>query len=121
MNPAVARRNVARQIARNPTDIWIKRVVEMDDGAGGTIRQEVALPAQTVRLFMSSLGQTRGVATEAVQMQVQRWGMLAGWDADIRAGDAFTAQGRSFRVRDIDQAATGGEVVALHVDLEEVS
>ncbi|HHY47098.1 MAG TPA: hypothetical protein GX506_07360 [Firmicutes bacterium] len=121
MNPAIARRNVEKQIARNPTDIWIKRIVEMGDGAGGTIQQEITLPVQIVRIFLSSLGQTREIATEAVQMQVQRWGMLARWDADIQVGDTFTAQGRSFRVRGINQAATGGEVVALHVDLEEVS
>ncbi|NPV80742.1 MAG: head-tail adaptor protein [Firmicutes bacterium] len=121
MNPAIARRNVERQIQRNPTDIWIKRIVEADDGAGGTIRQEIMLPVQTVRVFMGTYSQSKEIATEAVQMQIQRWGMLARWDADIQLGDVFTAQGRSFRIRDIDQVATGGDVIALHVDLEEVS
>lgn len=121
MNAMLARRLVEQQIARNPTEIQITRMLKVDDGAGGTIRQTVTLPAQTVRLFMSSLGQTKQSTTEAAQVQVQRWGMLTRWDAEVQPGDTFTIGSRPFRVVDVDPVRTGGEVVSLHADLEEVS
>ena len=53
MNAAQARRNVERQIARNPSSIVIQRMREVDDGAGGSYRETVGLPAQTVRIGRS--------------------------------------------------------------------
>ncbi|HOB44153.1 MAG TPA: hypothetical protein PKH75_13425, partial [Bacillota bacterium] len=88
MNVAQARRNVERQIARNPTNIVIKRTQEVDDGAGGSYRETVELPAQTVRIFMSSM-QAQTVSKVGGQIQTQRWGLLATWDADIATGDEF--------------------------------
>jgi|GEM_PF-4706207 len=88
MNVAQARRNVERQIARNPTNIVIKRTQEVDDGAGGSYRETVELPAQTVRIFM-----TAGASTEAAgvggHVRAVGWGLLATWDADIATGDEF--------------------------------
>jgi len=88
MNVAQARRNAERQIARNPTNIVIKRTQEVDDGAGGSYRETVELPAQTVRIFMSSM-QAQTVSKVGGQIQTQSWGLLATWDADIATGDEF--------------------------------
>ena len=120
MNAMQARRNAERQIARNPTNIVIKRTQEVDDGAGGSYRVTVELPAQTVRIFMSSM-QAQTVSKVGGQIQTQSWGLLATWDADIATGDEFQADGRRFTVRTVSPASTGGAVTAIHADLEEVS
>ena len=120
MNAAQARRNVERQIARNPSSIAIKRMREVDDGAGGSYRETVGLPAQTVCIFMSSM-QAQTVSTVGGQIQTQRWGLLGLWDADIVKGDEFQVDGRRFTVRTVSPASTGGAVTAIHADLEEVS
>lgn len=120
MNVAQARRNVERNIARNPLSVIIQRgVIEKPDGAGGTIIEPVMLPDQTVRIFMSAMG-AQSTAKEGGQIQVQRWGLLAKWDADIQADDTFDVDSRQFRVRGISPVRTGGQVVSLQVDLEEV-
>ena len=123
MNVAQARRNAERQIARNPSSIVIKRSREVDDGAGGSYRETVELPAQTVRIFMSTLAGTDAKDSTGLggHIQTQRWGCLAMWDADIDKGDTFTHQGRQFRIRSISPASTGGQTTAIHADLEEVS
>lgn len=121
MNAVTARRNVARQIIRNPVNIVITRSAnEVPDGAGGTIRESVNLPAQTVRIFMSTMG-AQSTAKEGGQIQVQRWGLLAKWDADIQPDDAFTHNGRQFKVRSVIPVTTDGQVVGYQADLEEVS
>ena len=122
MNAAQARRNVERQIARNPSSIAIKRMREVDDGAGGSYRETVGLLAQTVRIFMSTFAGTDAKDTGlGGHIQTQRWGLLAMWDADIDKGETFTHQGRQFRIRSISPASTGGQTTAIHADLEEVS
>lgn len=118
MNVVQARRNVARQIARNPTEIVITRMVEADDGAGGVVRKAVELPAQTVRIFVSSMSE-QCITKEGGQVQKQRWGLLAGWDADIQPGDMF--QSGRFRVCGATRVTTGGEVASWQADLEEVT
>ena len=143
MNAMQSRRNVERQIARNPSSIVIKRSREVDDGAGGSYRVTVELPAQTVRIFMSSM-QAQTVSKVGGQIQTQSWGLLATWDADIATGDEFqvgrewvflsptfpvyaiiltgeATDGRRFTVRTVSPASTGGAVTAIHADLEEVS
>lgn len=121
MNVVQARRLAERNIARNPTSIVIKRIVDVDDGAGGSYKGEVELPAQTMRIFLSSMNQTKDVVGEGGQLQVQRWGLLAKWDADIQVDDKFEVDGRRFRVRSISLVRTGGVIVSHQVDLEEVS
>lgn len=123
MNAMQARRNVERQIARNPSSIAIKRSQEVDDGAGGSYRETAELPAQTVRIFMSTFAGTDAKDSTGLggHIQTQRWGLLALGDADVVKGDVFTHQGRQFRVRSISPASTGGQTAAIHADLEEVS
>lgn len=123
MNAMQARRNVERQIARNPSSIAIKRSQEVDDGAGGSYRETAELPAQTVRIFMSTFAGTDAKDSTGLggHIQTQRWGLLAMWDADVVKGDVFTHLGRQFRVRSISLASTGGQTAAIHADLEEAS
>lgn len=120
MNVAQARRLAERNIARNPTSIVIRRIQDIDDGAGGSYKGEVELPAQTMRIFMSGMSQQK-VVSEGGQLQVQRWGLLAKWDADIQVDDKFEVDGRAFGIRSIFPIRTGGEIVSCQVDLEEVS
>lgn len=119
MNPTQARRNVRNHIIRNPTEVVIRRIQETDDGAGGVIRKEMALPAQIVRVFISGAQQQETTAVGGVA-QKQRWGMLAEHDADIQVGDTLVHAGSRFVVRDANHASTGGEAVALHCELDEV-
>lgn len=123
MNAMQARRNVERQIARNPSSIVIQRTQEVSDGAGGSYCETVELSTQTVRIFMSTFAGTDAKDKGGVggQIQTQRWGLLAIWDADIVKGDVFTHQGRRFSVRALSPASTGGQTTAIHADIEEVS
>lgn len=123
MDVEAARRRARLQIQRNPTDIWIQRKSVVDDGAGGVLAQEtVALSVQTVRIFSPIVRtQTKQVSSEAGQFQVQTWGLLAEWDADIQPDDRFSAMGRNFRVIETVPKHAGGGVVSLEVDLGEVS
>lgn len=120
MNAMQARRHTEQSIARNPTTIVITRTQNTDDGAGGSYQETVELPAQTVRIFMSSM-QAQTVSKVGGQIQTQSWGLLALWDADIVKGDEFQVDGRRFTVRTVSPASTGGAVTAMHADLEEVS
>lgn len=121
MNAAQARRLTERNIARNPTSIVIKRIQDIDDGAGGSYKGEVELPAQTMRIFLSSMSQTKDIVGEGGQLQVQRWGLLAKWDADIQVDDKFEVDGRQFGIRSVSPVRTDGEIASYQADLEEVS
>lgn len=120
MNATKVRQLAERSISRNPTSIVIRRAVDVEDGAGGSYKDKVALPAQTVRVFMSSMNQTKDIVGEGGQFQVQRWGLLTSWDADILVDDEFKIDGRQFRVRSISPVRAGGEIVSYQADLEEV-
>jgi hypothetical protein len=119
LNAAQVKRNVALQISKNPSTITITRTSYTDDGAGGKIKSTTTTKAQTVRIFMSASSEQQ-IVNEGGQIQVQQWGLLAKSDADIKQEDVFTFDSRTFRVRSILPARTGGQTVAFHVDLEEV-
>jgi hypothetical protein len=120
MNVNLARKSLARNIARNPTTIVIQRgVMEKEDGAGGSIKVPNILPSQTVRIFISSLDHKQ-TAKEGGQIQVQRWGMVATHETDIQKGDTFSVNSRKFRVRGITETSTAGQLIGFQVDLEEV-
>lgn len=122
MKASQARRLAERNIARNPLSVVIQRgVIEKPDGAGGTIIEPVMLPAQTMRIFLSAMSQTKDVVGEGGLIQVQRWGLLAKWDADIQVDDKFEVDGRRFGIRSIFPVRTGGEIASYQADLEEVS
>lgn len=120
MNAARARALVDRQIARNPATITLQRMAEVDDRAGGTYRVTVSVPPQAVRIFMTASSSAKDAMGVGGHVQIQRWGLLASWDADIREGDTFTHGGRLYRVHALTQVSTGGEVTAIQAELEEV-
>lgn len=120
MNPNQARRTVKGHIKRNPTSIEIQRIQETDDGAGGVIKTTITLPAQIARVFMTETNAI-DATNEGGIVQSHRWSLLAEHDADVKRGDTFQHLGMTFRVQDVNPASTGGEVVALHAALNEVS
>lgn len=121
MNPALARCLTERSIERNPAAIVIQRIAEISDGAGGTMRVPQDVPEQTVRIFVGALASAKDSTGTGGHVQVQRYGLLAKWDADIQEGDVFTYDGRQFRVHSITPVSTGGVRTALQAELEEVS
>lgn len=120
MNVMQARRNVERQIASNPSSIALRRSRDVSDGAGGSYRETMELPAQTVRIFMTAAASTEAAGVGG-HVRAVGWGLLGAWDADIAAGDEFAHRDRRFRVRSVNPASTGGQVTAIQAEIEEVS
>lgn len=109
-------------INENLVSVTVHRVEYLDDAAGGRYKRESDLPAFIGRLVP---GQSRQVIdTEAGQVQEASMLLLAPWDADVRAGsdvqDTFTANGRSYRVRQVTPRRWQGEVYGVQAALEEV-
>lgn len=124
MNANQRRLLTLQAIARNSTGIVITRYPMIDDGAGGEYpdtQNLQILPVQNVRIFMSSFSEAQNRTNEGGQIQVQRWGLLAKWDADIKKNDIFAVKDQTFRVFDVNPVRYAGEVVSLQVDIEEVS
>lgn len=114
-------------ISEDPVEVAIHRVAFVDDGAGGRLKEE-ATPAPFVGRVYT--GQGRGGAprillAEAGGTRLAPLGLLAPWDADVRAGsnveDTFEAAGRRYRVRQVIPRLWRGETYALHCVLEEVA
>jgi hypothetical protein len=119
MSAAQARRLVERQIARNPSEIEMLRTELQETPGGGTKRVASTLPTQTMRIFLSSM-KAENIVQEGGTFQVQRWGLLARWDADIQRDDEFTHDGRQFRVRSVLPVSKDGMRTGYQADLEEV-
>ena len=124
MNVNQRRLLTLKAIARNPSAIVITRYPLIDNGLGGSCRDTQnpqTLPTQDVRIFMTSWGSPRTSTSEGGVIQIQKWGLLARWDADIEKEDEFTIDNQTFRVVDVNPIRYLGEVVSLQVELEEVS
>lgn len=120
MSALEALRNAhARAIAEDPVEIVLHRVEVVDDGAGGNAKQEIDLPPFTGRLVPSRT-QPRVVVSEAGRASTFDWMLLAPHDADVRVGDTFTVNGRTFRVARVIDRRLGGEPFAVQAYLEEV-
>ena len=120
------REAVRRVIAENPTEITIQRREKIEQD-GGFAEQESTAGPFTVRIFQresSALPQT--VSTLAGTAQVDtRWGLIADFEADIRAGstvvDEFVAFGQRFRIVAVYPHILGGQVISYRADLERVN
>ena len=124
MNVNQRRLLTLKGIARNPSSIVITRYPLVDNGLGGSYRdtqKPETLPAQDVRVFMTSWGSPRTSTSEGGVIQIQKWGLLARWDADIEKEDGFSIGNQTFRVADVTPIRYLGEVVSLQADVEEVS
>ena len=113
-----------KNIALNPVSVTITRYPMIDDGIGGSHRDTQnpqTILAQDIRVFMTSWGTPRTSTSEGGIIQVQKWGLLARWDADIEKEDEFTIDNQAFRVTEVNPVRCLGEIVSLQVDVEEVS
>ncbi len=115
----VSRRLVKKQISRNPCHIVIKRQERVSTPGGGYKVVDKELDPQTVRIFLSSL-HAEQVSQTGGRFQVQKWGMLARWDADIKNEDTFEFSGRAFKVISLLPTSRNGQVTGYQVSIEEV-
>lgn len=116
----VRRELTKRSIDQNPASIALTRTSQTPDGAGGFIESSTTLPAQTFRIFLSSMRGSREVESEGGERQINQSGLLAEHDADIQRGDRFTMNGRDYKVEKVDPIGLVGQVVSMQAALEEV-
>lgn len=120
------RRAQQQVIAENPVEITITRIERVEQNGGFDELQSTAGPF-TVRVFQRNSGAfPQEVSTLAGTKHVDtRWGLLADWQADIRAGanvkDEFEAFGYRFLVVSVYPQTVYGQVVGYQADLERVN
>lgn len=123
---ALRRRHTGWAIQQNPATITINRTEKTDLG-GYFEETKTEVGPFVVRIYQQSSGVPREVSTLAGTKQVDgAWGMLADWQADIRAGanvqDEFEAPGLGrFQVLEVHQQFVSGELVGHQAVLERVS
>lgn len=123
---AFRRQHIAWNIAQNPTTITIHRTEKID--AGGYF-EEVKSEAGPfiVRIFPQRSQIPQEVSTLAGTKQTDgTWGMLADWQADIKAGpnvmDEFDVPGMgSFQVLAVYPQIIKDALVGYQVAMEKVS
>lgn len=94
------RRQTKQYISHDPTDLVLTRSETVSDGAGGVIKQgPTDLSPQTVRLIHKPSG-SAAVERRTVDGEVVRPNatLMAEHDADIKEGDQFTWEDRSWEV-----------------------
>lgn len=116
----------ARAIAENPTDITVRRTEKVD--MGGYFDEVTSEHGPfTVRIFQQGSRIPQEISTLAGTKQVDKgWGMLADYQADIKAGpnvvDEFDVPGLGhFRVVAVYPQVVQGQLVGYQADLEKVS
>ncbi|MEG3071034.1 MAG: hypothetical protein RQM92_09670 [Candidatus Syntrophopropionicum ammoniitolerans] len=112
-------------IQQNPTIIIVNRTEKIDKGGYfEEIKSEAGL--YRAHIHPGNAG-AAGVSTLAVLKQLDKtWGMLADWQADIKAGpnvlDEFDVPGLgSFQVVGVFPQKMNGSLVGYQVALEKVS
>ncbi len=123
---ALRRKHTAWAIQQNPTTITINRTEKTD--AGGYFEEvESEVGPFTVRIYQYGTWIPQDVSTLAGTKQVDKtWGMLADWQADIKAGpnvlDEFDVPGVGrFQTLEVYPQVVKGELVGYQVALEKVS
>lgn len=120
------RQHTAWAIKQNPTEITISRTEKTDMG-GYFEETKTETGPFTVRIFTQGTQVPQEVSTLAGTKQLDKtWGMLADWQADIKAGpnvlDEFGVTGLgSFQVLVVFAQVVNGELVGNQVTLEKVS
>lgn len=120
------RQHITWNIEQNPTTIIIHRIEKIDMG-GYFDEQKDEIGPLVVRIYQYGTWVPQEVRTLGGTKQIDRtWGMLADWQADIKAGpnvlDKFEVpQIGSFQVVEVYPQKVGGEVVGYQVALEKVS
>jgi hypothetical protein len=120
------RQHTSWAIQQNPTTIIIHRTEKID--AGGYFEEVNSdVGPFVVRLYGYGTWLPQEVSTLAGTKQVDKtWGMLADWQADIKAGpnvlDEFEVPGMGcFQVLEVYPQIVKGELVGYQVALEKVS
>lgn len=111
-------------ISVNPVEIVVHRV-ELVPAEDGGFSDEDDYPPPFMGRIIPSRQQKRTYNSEAGELQINSWILIAPWDTDLKAGtsvtDAFSAMGKSWRVSRVTPRLFGGEIYSIHVALEEVS
>lgn len=120
------RRAQRQAIAENAVQITISRTEKIE--ADGAFQERISTVGPfTVRVFQRDSGAApQEVSTLAGTKLVDtRWGLLADWQADIRAGanvkDEFEAFGYRFLVVAVYPQRVMGQIVGYQADLERMS
>jgi hypothetical protein len=94
------RRYIEKMIQTNPVEITVTRTSIIDDGFGGTKKEKVTLPAQTVTFYnRKSMREVVGDAGQVANSYLARvTKVLATADADLQEGDQFEYGGKTWRV-----------------------
>ncbi len=114
------RKLTAKAIELSPSEIVLKRMMRVPDGAGGWLdEQEVDLPTQTFRIYLSG-NSSKDIVKEGGTLQINNREMLCAWDADIEIKDTFKLDGVNHRVEVVNPVRYLGEIVSLQCVIEEV-
>ena len=123
---ALRRQHIAWAIQQNPVEIIIQRTEKIEAG-GGFEEKESEVGPFTVRIYQQGTLIPQEVSTLAGTKQVDKtWGMLADWQADIKAGpnvlDEFDVpEMGKFQVLEVYPQKVKSEIVGYQVALEKVS
>jgi len=113
-------------IQQNPVEIIIQRTEKVEVG-GGFEEKESEVGPFVVRIYQYGTWIPQDVSTLAGTKQVDKtWGMLADWQADIKAGpnvlDEFDVpEMGKFQVLEVYPQKVKSEIVGYQVALEKVS
>lgn len=120
MNLTERRKLTAKAIELSPSKIVLKRTMRVSDGAGGWLdEQEIDLPAQTFRIYLSG-NSSKDIVKEGGTLQINNREMLCPWDADVEIKDTFKLDGVNHRVAVVNPVRYLGEIVSLQCVIEEV-
>ena len=123
---ALRRQHIAWAIRQNPAEIIIQRTEKIEAG-GGFEEKESEVGPFTIRIYQQGTLIPQEVSTLTGTKQVDKtWGMLADWQADIKAGpnvlDEFEVpEMGKFQVLEVYPQKVKSEIVGYQVALEKVS
>ncbi len=100
MNTRYYKKYIEKLINADPVNITIRRTTTIDDGFGGKEETTVTLEPQTVTFYdrkaQREVVSDAGVTTAYYASNVIK--LLATGDADIKEGDIFEHEGRTYKV-----------------------
>jgi len=122
---SLRREHVAWCIQQNPVEITIQRTEKVDMGGYFDEVKSTKGPF-IVRIFTEGNRAPVDVSTLAGTKQIDKgWGLLADYNADIKAGpnvlDEFDALAGHFIIKAVYPQYVQGQLVCFQADLEKVS
>jgi len=122
---ALRRQHILWAIQQNPTEITIQRTEKKD--MGGYFEEVKSTKGPfTVRIFTEGNRIPLDVSTLAGTKQIDKsWGLLADYNADIKAGpnvlDEFNTPAGHFIIKAVYPQYVQGQLAGYQADLEKVS